>query len=76
MYFIVYGKVQLEYRVKKIKVLEKGANFGEIGFFSGQPRTARAKSLFFTNLYKLEREITIDQLKTIPSDFVRDFLSY
>jgi len=69
LYFIVYGKVQLEYKVKKIKIIEKGASFGEIGFFSGMPRTARAKSLFFTNLYKLDREFTIEQLKSIPSDY-------
>ena len=68
----MYGKVQLEYRVKKIRVLEKGENFGELAFFSGQPRTARAKSLFFTNLYKLERDITVDELRTSPSDFVNN----
>jgi len=51
-------------------VLEKGDNFGEISFFSGQPRNARAKSLFFTNLYSLKREIAIEKLVSMPSDFV------
>ena len=62
--------MQLEYKVKKIRMIEKGASFGEIAFFSGMPRAARAKSLFFTNLYKLDRDLTIEQLKSIPSDYV------
>ncbi len=76
LYFIVYGKVQIEYKVKKVRVIEKGACFGEIGFFSGMPRTARAKSLFFTNLYKLDRDLTMEQLKSTPSDFVRIGLNF
>jgi len=69
IYFIAYGKIQLFHKVKKFNVLEKGSQFGEIAFFSGQPRTTSAKSLFFSNLYSLSRDVALENITAVPSDF-------
>jgi len=60
----------LFHKVKKFNVLEKGSQFGELAFFSGQARSASAKSLFFSNLYSLARDVALENLTAVPSDFV------
>lgn len=40
---------------KPIITLSKGDSFGEISFFTEQPRTASAMSVGFSKIYKIDR---------------------
>ncbi|OMJ79916.1 hypothetical protein SteCoe_19946 [Stentor coeruleus] len=59
VYFIQNGQVEIFHSqtTTTFKILKKNRSFGEIGFFLQTTRTASAKSVTFTELLVLERNI-------------------
>jgi len=71
MYFLKKGKVQIYLRDcnKVLKTIGKNNYFGEISFFTGKPRTASAKSLNFSELFRLDRDRFLDIAGHYGADF-------
>ena len=57
IYYVVQGKVAMIHKQTHTFVtdLKKDAYFGELGFFSGDPRQLSAKSRDFTEVYRLQK---------------------
>ena len=68
LYFIITGTVDIWHKASSssFKELNKEAYFGEIGFFSKQPRQASARCLTFVNLFVLPRDKFEDVLSHKP----------
>eukprot|EP00330_Aristerostoma_sp_ATCC50986_P004416 CAMPEP_0114580904 /NCGR_PEP_ID=MMETSP0125-20121206/5074_1 /TAXON_ID=485358 ORGANISM="Aristerostoma sp., Strain ATCC 50986" /NCGR_SAMPLE_ID=MMETSP0125 /ASSEMBLY_ACC=CAM_ASM_000245 /LENGTH=253 /DNA_ID=CAMNT_0001772701 /DNA_START=1443 /DNA_END=2204 /DNA_ORIENTATION=+ len=68
IYFITSGRVDIHYERCDVSLqkLARGRTFGGISFFSGKPRTAGAKSLEFTTVFFLKREIFLEKLEEFP----------
>lgn len=68
IYFITSGKVDIFYDRCEVSLqkLGKGRTFGGLGFFSNCPRTASAKSLEFTTVFYLKRELFLQKLEQYP----------
>ncbi|EAR94841.2 cation channel family protein (macronuclear) [Tetrahymena thermophila SB210] len=76
IYLITKGKIQiLQNTTSKscsnfiLKTLSENQIFGEIAFFSQMPRTATAKSLNLSTLYKIERKDFIEIIQQNQMDF-------
>ncbi|EAR97005.2 cyclic nucleotide-binding domain protein (macronuclear) [Tetrahymena thermophila SB210] len=54
---------------KQIITLTAGQSFGEISFFTGQPRTAYVKSKEFTTLQIIKRQEFMNELQNFQKDF-------
>ena len=70
VYFISKGEIELYFprgQNPAIK-LRKGANFGEVAFFTGMTRNKRAMSVGFSSLLNLKRDNFIEILKDFPID--------
>lgn len=52
-----------------IKTIEAGSSFGEISFFTGQPRISTFKSHDFTKLFFIWRSDFLEMLKQFPHDY-------
>ncbi|CAK67981.1 unnamed protein product (macronuclear) [Paramecium tetraurelia] len=65
------GKNQLGDMIKRnsIKFLKQYECFGEVAFFTGNPRTATAISKGFTRAFKIKRENFIAILQSFPNDY-------
>lgn len=68
LYFIIDGKVTVYHSKSStsLKALEKDQRFGEIGFFSGHPRTASVISVDFTELFYLDWKDMMTEFIKIP----------
>jgi hypothetical protein len=67
MYFIIRGKLEVIMNEKVLTVLTDGDFFGEIALFTDQKqRTATVKSVFYSDLYRLDRELFDEVLKRYP----------
>jgi len=53
-----------------LQQIEKGKSFGFLSFFTGQPRTASARSLEFTTVFILTREKFFKQFEEFHTDKV------
>ncbi|KAL4468855.1 hypothetical protein ABPG72_008782 [Tetrahymena utriculariae] len=77
IYFIQDGDVEifvtdtLGQSQKVIAQITSDSVFGEISFFSGLPRTASARSLNLSTIYKINRQKFIGFLHDYPEDFQR-----
>ncbi|KAL4495513.1 hypothetical protein ABPG72_020254 [Tetrahymena utriculariae] len=85
IYFIESGLIEIYYtqtqnqgggnnqknKVHLIKQLTKNQVFGEISFFSGQARSACARSVNLSTLYKLDKQKFLDIIKINQEDFER-----
>lgn len=67
MYFIIRGKLEVIMNEKVLSVLTDGDFFGETALFTEQKRrTATVKSVFYSDLYRLDRELFEEVLKRYP----------
>ncbi|CAD8081242.1 unnamed protein product [Paramecium primaurelia] len=68
---IFSGKNQLGEMIKRnsIKVLKQYECFGEVAFFTGNPRIATAISKGFTRAFKIKRENFLAILQQFPNDY-------
>ncbi|KAL4492400.1 hypothetical protein ABPG72_005535 [Tetrahymena utriculariae] len=78
IYLILEGQVNIYHTNNKdedyvVQNLKKGQCFGEIAFFTGQHRTASARSSEFTTLIKIEREQFIQLIKEHSQDDYETF---
>jgi len=71
MYFLKRGKIQIYLKDcnKILKNVGKNNYFGEISFFTAKPRTASAKSLNFSELFRLDRDRFLDIAGNFGADF-------
>jgi hypothetical protein len=68
LYFIIYGRVTVYHSSSStsFKSLKKNKRFGEIGFFSGFPRTASVTSVDFTELFYLDWKDLMSEFEKAP----------
>ena len=67
MYFIIRGKLEIIMNEKVLSVLTDGDFFGEIALFTDHnKRTASVKSVHYSDLYRLDRELFDEVLKRYP----------
>jgi voltage-gated potassium channel len=67
MYFIIRGKLEVIMNEKVLTVLTDGDFFGEIALFTDhKKRTATVKSVHYSDLYRLDRELFDEVLKRYP----------
>jgi len=67
MYFIIRGKLQVLLNNKLVYTLTDGDFFGEIALFTDQKRrTATVKSISYSDLYRLDRELFDEVLRRYP----------
>ena len=66
---LVYGKCNI-----RVAVLEKSNIFGFMAFFAEEPRAFSAKSLDFTTVFELPRELFIQKFKEFPGEKVPERL--
>jgi voltage-gated potassium channel len=67
MYFIIRGKLEIIMNEKVLSVLTDGDFFGEIALFTDhKKRTATVKSVYYSDLYRLDRELFDEVLKRYP----------
>ena len=79
IYFIIKGKVEIFVDTQKrvvgknhrqsLQNLTEGDVFGELSFFTGQPRTASAKSKDFSSMAFIKREDLLNILQKFPEDY-------
>ncbi|CAD8072041.1 unnamed protein product [Paramecium sonneborni] len=79
LYIITKGEIELIFesmnilndRVKRnsLKYLSKGDFFGELSFFTGEPRKCTAISRGFTKVFKIKRENFLKVLSSFPNDY-------
>ncbi|CAD8136310.1 unnamed protein product [Paramecium pentaurelia] len=79
LYIITKGEVEIIFeglnnlnektKRNSLKFLTQGDYFGELGFFTGQPRKATAISRAFTKVFKIKRENFIKILLSYPNDY-------
>lgn len=77
IYFIKSGEVDIYQKQTRstYKVLEEMQYFGELAFFSEQPRCASSKCRFFTELMKLERNLVDEAFQSMPeANVAMDFI--
>ncbi|KAL4468857.1 hypothetical protein ABPG72_008784 [Tetrahymena utriculariae] len=67
----IYSLYWSEQSCKTLSELTQDSMFGEISFFSGLPRTASARSLKTSTIYKINRQAFINLLKNYEEDFER-----
>jgi len=68
MYFVIRGKLEVISGKKTIASLTDGDFFGEIALFTEQSRrTATVKSITYSDLYRLDRELFVEVLKRYPA---------
>jgi len=58
------------YSNSHVNDLDRGAYFGEISFFSGQPRAASARAVDFTSVYYIERNEFLNFIQKFPLEKV------
>lgn len=70
LYFVLSGKVDLYHHNTDYSyiTLQSGTCFGEIGFFTGKPRTTSAKCLAFTEFFSM----SFDDLSMLANESVKD----
>ncbi|KAL4446018.1 hypothetical protein ABPG74_011010 [Tetrahymena malaccensis] len=78
IYLILEGQVNIYHTNNKdedyvVQNLKKGQCFGEIAFFTGQQRTASARSSEFTTLIKIERDQFVQLIKEHSQDDYETF---
>jgi len=67
MFFIIRGKLEVISNNDVLTVLTDGDFFGEIALFTDKKRrTATVKSVFYSDLYRLDRELFEEVLKGYP----------
>ena len=67
MYFIIRGKLKVLLNSKVVSTLTDGDFFGEIALFTDQKRrTATVKSISYSDLYRLDRELFDEVLRRYP----------
>ncbi|CAK91401.1 unnamed protein product (macronuclear) [Paramecium tetraurelia] len=79
LYIITKGEIELIFegmnnlneRVKRnsLKYLSQGDFFGELSFFTGEPRKCTAISRGFTKVFKIKRENFLKILSSFPNDY-------
>lgn len=79
IYFIIKGKVEIfvdtqrrmggKIHKQSLQNLTEGDVFGELSFFTGQPRTASAKSKDFSSMVFIKREDLLNILQKFPEDY-------
>ncbi|KAL4493297.1 hypothetical protein ABPG73_007104 [Tetrahymena malaccensis] len=76
IYLITSGQIEIQQNTAHkncptflLKTLSKNQIFGEIAFFSQMPRTASAKSLNLSTLFKIERKDFIEIIQQNQRDF-------
>lgn len=70
LFIILDGEINIEYeKFGLIKKLKKNSIFGEYSFFSNNPRNFSAKSLGFTSLLRVKREIFLKNLKLSEANY-------
>jgi len=72
VFFIISGRVEIYYDKSDLSLqkIDKGKSFGFLSFFSGQPRTASAKSLEFTTVFILGRAQFLSKLEEFHTEKV------
>ena len=70
LYFIQQGQVEIYFDKTNLvfKTLGVDSYFGEISFYSDQPRTASARSVDFANLFIIKRQDFINLINNFPRD--------
>jgi len=70
LYFIARGRVELLLEKFKIHLhhVDKGFYFGELSFFTSNPREASAKTMTFCSVFSLSYEKFYQALEEFPSD--------
>ena len=70
LYFIQQGQVEIYFDKTNLvfKTLGFDSYFGEISFYSDQPRTASARSVDFANLFIIKRQDFINLINNFPRD--------
>lgn len=67
MYFIIRGKLEVIMNNDVVSILTDGDFFGEIALFTDhRKRTATLKSVYYSDLYRLDRELFDEVLKRYP----------
>ena len=70
LYFMQQGEVEIYFNKTNFvfKTLGVDSYFGEISFYSDQPRTASARSVDFANLFIIKRQDFINLINNFPRD--------
>ena len=70
LYIIQQGEVEIYFNKTNFvfKTLGVDSYFGEISFYSDQPRTASARSVDFANLFIIKRQDFIKLINNFPRD--------
>lgn len=74
LYLVRDGEIELfigNSKTTTLKILKKGQNFGELEFFSGTPRRTSARSLSFSSLFIINKEVFLNILNEISEDYER-----
>ncbi|CAD8051279.1 unnamed protein product [Paramecium primaurelia] len=79
LYVITKGEIELifegmnnlneRYKRNSLKYLSQGDFFGELSFFTGEPRKCTAISRGFTKVFKIKRENFLKILSSFPNDY-------
>lgn len=74
LYFLVEGhcKLYLQRNNQKLLMFGKGDSFGILSFFTGQRRKASVKSINFSDIFYLDRDEFVEELKTHQLDLVNE----
>lgn len=74
MYFLERGRVEMfdkaskhTFQVLQVRTNQKGVHFGEIGFYSGIPRTASVRCIKFTETLCVSRDRLMGLIRLSPS---------
>ncbi|CAD8121488.1 unnamed protein product [Paramecium sonneborni] len=67
---LIFESMEINEKIKRnsFKNYTQYDSFGELSFFTGNPRTATAISRGFTRVFKIKRQIFLDVLKSYPDD--------
>lgn len=57
MYIVIYGKVDVDFNGKSIKILEEKSIFGELALLDPEPRSASITTLEETLVFKIESDV-------------------
>lgn len=78
LYIVRDGEIELyidntrgDRKTNSLKILKKGAYFGELSLFSNLPRSSSAKSISFSSLFVIKQDNFINILKENPDDYER-----
>jgi len=78
LFYIVQGKIAIIHKKSHTYItdLEKDSYFGEISFFTEDPRTCTVKSRDFTDVYTLKRDQFLEIAADYPEAIVTNIFNF